>query len=113
MKFSLTQQGAVTVVSLEGNLMGGPESSSLNSKVNELVDNGKTQVVIDLGQVGFMNSSGLGILITSATVLKTAGGRLTLANASEKIQALLKITRLSPLFEVYPSTKAAVESFKR
>jgi anti-sigma B factor antagonist len=112
MKFSLTQQGPVTVIGLEGNLMGGPESSSLNSKVNELVDQGKTNAVIDLAQVGFMNSSGLGLLITSATTLKNAGGRLKLANASEKIMALLKITKLSPLFEIHPSVQAAVASFK-
>jgi anti-sigma B factor antagonist len=113
MKFSIEQRGTVTVIVLEGSLLGGPESTALNSKVNEMVDQGKTRLVIDLTGVEFMNSSGLGLLINSANTLKNAGGRLKLANASEKIAALLKITKLSPLFETHPSVAAAVDSFTK
>ncbi|MDH3251218.1 MAG: STAS domain-containing protein [Ignavibacteria bacterium] len=111
MKFSTEQRGTVTVIGLEGSLMGGPESSALNGQINEMVDQGKIRVVIDLARVGFMNSSGLGLLINSATTLKNAGGSLKLANASEKITALLKITKLAPLFETHSSVQTAVDSF--
>jgi anti-sigma B factor antagonist len=113
MKFRLTQHGAVTVVHLEGNLMGGPDASSLNSKLHELIEEGKTQVVIDLKEVEFMNSSGLGLLIGGVSAMKNAGGMLKIANASEKIAALIKITKLSSLFESHPNVNDAVASFKK
>jgi anti-sigma B factor antagonist len=111
MKFKVAQQGSVTVISIEGSVMGGPDASSLNSQLHELLTAGKKHVVLDLAGVEFMNSSGLGMLIGGASTLKNAGGRLALARASEKIVALIKITRLSPIFDQYESVKDAVASF--
>lgn len=113
MKFTTSQAGTVTIIALDGNLMGGPDASSLNAKLHELVDAGTKQVVIDLAKVQFMNSSGLGLLIGGASLMKNAGGGLKLINASEKIMALIKITKLSSVFESYPSLDAAVSSFKK
>jgi anti-sigma B factor antagonist len=113
MKFKVAQQGTITVISLEGNVMGGPDAASLNSQLHDLVLAKKIQVVLDLAEVEFMNSSGLGMLIGGASTLKNAGGRLKLANASEKIVALIKITKLTPVFELFDSVKAAVQSFKK
>ena len=111
MKFKIAQQGPVTVISLQGNVMGGPDATTLNSQIHQLIDGGKKQVVLDLGGVEFMNSSGLGMLIGGASTLKNAGGRLKLAKASDKILALIRITRLTPVFEHYESVKTAVASF--
>jgi anti-sigma B factor antagonist len=113
MKFKVTQQDAVSVISLQGNVMGGPDATSLNSHLHDLVAAKKTQVVLDLAGVEFMNSSGLGMLIGGASTLKNAGGKLKLANASEKILALIKITKLSPVFEHYDSVMAAIASFTK
>ena len=113
MKFTTAQQGNVTVIELEGNLMGGPDASTLNNKLHELVEAGKKQVVIDMTGVQFMNSSGLGLLIGGVSTMKNAGGGLKLANASEKISALFKITKLSSVFDSYPTVEAAVDSFKK
>ncbi len=113
MKFKTTQSGPATVIELQGNLMGGPDASTLNNKLHELVEGGKKHIIIDLRGVQFMNSSGLGLLIGGASTMKNAGGSLKLANASEKIMALIKITKLSALFESYPSVEAAVESVKK
>jgi anti-sigma B factor antagonist len=112
MKSTVGQQGGVTVISLRGSVMGGPDATALNSQLHELLDNGKKSVVLDLSEVEFMNSSGLGMLIGGASTLKNAGGRLTLAGASEKILNLIRITKLSPVFEQYDSVKAAVASFR-
>lgn len=112
MKFDVAQQGSVTVISLQGSIMGGPDATLLNSQLHELITAQKKQVVLDLAGVEFMNSSGLGMLIGGASTLKNAGGKLKLANASEKILALIKITKLTPLFEQYDSVKAAVSSFR-
>jgi len=111
MKFSTAQHGKVTVVALQGNLMGGPDAASLNARINELVDAKKTRVVIDLTGVQFMNSSGLGLLIGGAQALKTAGGGLKLACASPKIRELLAITRLAPVLENHTTVAEAVAAF--
>ena len=112
MKFSVSQQGTVTVISLQGSALGGPDATSLNSRLHDLMSAGKKHVVLDLGGVDIMNSSGLGMLIGSASTLKNAGGSLKLACASEKILALIKITKLTSVFEHFDSVKAAVVSFR-
>ena len=112
MKFNVAQQGTVTVIGLQGSVMGGPDATSLNSQLHELMSAGKKRIVLDLAGVDFMNSSGLGMLIGTASTLKNAGGTLRLANASDKILALIKITKLTPLFEHFDSVKAAVASFQ-
>jgi anti-sigma B factor antagonist len=112
MKFKTARRGSVTVIELQGNLMGGPDAATLNNKLHELTEAGKKLVVVDLSHVKFMNSSGLSMLIGALTTIKNAGGKLKLANASEKIMTVLKITKLSSVFENYPSVQAAVGSFK-
>lgn len=113
MKFKVDQQSAAIVISLQGSLMGGPDAASLNSQIHELLAAGKKNVVLDLEGVEFMNSSGLGMLIGGASTLKNAGGKLKLAHASEKILGLIKITKLTPVFEHFTTVSAAVESFKK
>jgi anti-sigma B factor antagonist len=113
MKFKTTQQTGVTVIALQGNLMGGPDATVLNGKLHELIEARKTNVVIDLKGVEFMNSSGLGLLIGGVSTMRNAGGSLRFANASEKISGLITITKLGALFDMYPSVDAAVAAIKR
>lgn len=111
MTFTTSQRGTVTVIALQGNLMGGPDATTLNATLHGLVDGGTRHVVLDMAGVEFMNSSGLSLLIGGATILKNAGGALKLARASAKIETLIKITKLSGVFENHPSVEAAVNSF--
>jgi len=113
MKFKTTHQGAVTVIHLQGNLMGGPDAAALNEKLHTSVAAGKTWIVVDLSGVDFMNSSGLSILIAGAGLLKNASGKLALAGASPKIASLFKITKLGPLFNQYPTVEEAVAELKK
>jgi anti-sigma B factor antagonist len=113
MNFTTENHGAVTVVALDGNLMGGPDASALNNKLHELQAAGKTTIVLNLSNVQFINSSGLGILIGGASMLKSAGGALKLAGASEKILAIIKITKLEKVFETYSTVSDAVASVKK
>ena len=113
MKFKTTHQGGVTVIALEGNLMGGPDATMLNGKLHELIDAGRKHAVIDLKGVEFMNSSGLGLLIGGVSTMKNAGGSLRFANASEKIAGLISITKLGSLFAMYPSVDEAVAAIKQ
>ncbi|HXG00068.1 MAG TPA: STAS domain-containing protein [Bacteroidota bacterium] len=113
MNFSTTQQGNVTVIAIEGNLMGGPDASSLNDKLVELIGKKQLHVVLDLAGVGIINSSGLGMLIKGASTMKEAGGALKLAAASERILDLIRITKLSGVLPTFPTVADAVASFTR
>ena len=108
-----SQKSGATVITLKGNLMGGPDASTLNAQLHELIDAGKKHVVIDLKKVDFVNSSGLGLLIGGISTMKNAGGALKFANASPKIIELIALTKLGSLFDLHPSVDAAVQSFNQ
>ncbi len=113
MKFKTSQQSGVTIVAIEGNLMGGPDASTLNDKLVELTDLKKKNVIIDLGGVDIINSSGLGMLIKGASTMKNAGGGLRIAKASEKILDLIKITKLTAILPTHSTVAEAAASFKK
>jgi len=92
--------------------MGGPDAVNLNEKLHELIDQGKKNVVVNLSKVKFMNSSGLGMLIGGLTTLRKAGGDLRIANASDKIESLLMVTKLITVFKHFRSVDEAVASFE-
>lgn len=105
--------GNVAVVSVSGNLMGGPETTAVHDKVREVVGKGYKKLVIDLAGVKWINSSGLGVLMGSLTTMKNAQGEMKLANVSDRIQSLFMITKLVTIFESYESTDKAVGSFMK
>lgn len=92
--------------------MGGPDTVALNEQLHKLIDEGKKNVVVDLGKVNFMNSSGLGMLIGGYTTMKNAGGDLRICNATDKIESLLMITKLITVFQHFKSLDEAVKSFE-
>jgi len=112
MQIAEQRQGDVVVLSLKGKLMGGPETQAVHEKVKELAENKVTKVVIDLGNVKWMNSSGLGALMGSLTTTRNAGGELKLANVTEKVQSLFMITKLITIFSTHDSVEDAVGAFE-
>lgn len=111
MNFNTSERYNCVVIEFKGNVMGGPDAVSLNEKLHELIDAGKTNIVVDLSKVKFMNSSGLGMLIGALTTMRKAGGDLRIANASDKIESLLIVTKLITIFKHYKSVDEAVDSF--
>jgi len=105
-------QGDVAVIELKGKLMGGPETSGIHTKVKELVNNDVKKVVIDLGKVTWMNSTGLGALMGSMTTLRNAGGDLKLARVTEKVNSLFMITKLITIFDTLDNVEDAIKAFK-
>jgi len=101
----------ITVIELEGSVLGGPDATILNDMLHSLTEQRKKKIVVDLSGVQGMNSSGLSMLITGLTTMKNAGGDLKIAAASKKIESLLAITKLTTVFELYPSVRMAVASF--
>jgi anti-sigma B factor antagonist len=113
MKFKTSQQNGVTVIAIDGNLMGGPDASTLNDKLVELIDEKKNMIVLDISGVNIINSSGLGMLIKGASTMKSVGGGLKIAKASDKILELIKVTRLTAVLETYKTVADAAKSFKK
>ena len=93
MSINVNEQNGIVVISLAGKIMGGPEAGQINDQINTLIDQDKKKIVIDLQEVEWMNSSGLGILIGAITTLKNNEGKLVLINVSDRIENLLKITK--------------------
>ncbi|GAB4326868.1 MAG: hypothetical protein Kow0074_21800 [Candidatus Zixiibacteriota bacterium] len=113
MQLTEREDNGVAVLMPSGKIMGGPDATILREKIHELVKGGKLHVVIDLAKVDWMNSNGLGILISGMTTLRDNNGDLKLANVTEKIQSLLTITKLITVFEAYESVPDAVQSFSK
>ena len=112
MNFNVSERYNCVVLEFKGNVMGGPDAVSLNDKLHELIEKDQTNVVVDLSKVKFMNSSGLGMLIGGLTTMRKAGGDLRIANATDKIESLLVITKLITVFKHFKSLDKAVESYK-
>lgn len=112
MKFSSSLKNGILVFALKGKIMGGPESAEFHEELKKAVAAGQRKLVMDLGEVEWMNSSGLGLLISSLTTVRNSGGEMKLARATDKITSLLVITKLNSVFESLPTVEAAAASFK-
>ncbi len=111
MRLSDREQDGVVILQPKGKIMGGPDATLLHDKLYEYIDQGKKNVVVDLAGVDWMNSTGLGILISGFTTLRNNDGILKLANVTDKIQSLLTITKLVSVFEAHDSIEEAIASF--
>ncbi len=110
MKFDDKLDGEIAIISISGKIMGGDETTLFHGKIHEYLSAGKKNILIDLEKVDWMNSVGLGMLISALTAVKNGGGRLVLANIT-KIESILTITRLITVFEHYDSLDAAKGSY--
>jgi anti-sigma B factor antagonist len=104
------QVGGVTVLDLNGKLTI-ENAQLLRDKFHGLVDQGRKQLILNLGDVPYIDSGGLGVLVAAYTTLKRSGGRLTLMKVNKKNHDLLSITRLVTVFETYDSEPEAVASY--
>ena len=111
MNFNVDERYNAVLITLKGNVMGGPDGAKLHDTLHELKEKGKKNVVVDLSKAKFMNSSGLGMLISGMTTMRNAGGDLRLANVADRIQSLLVITKLITVFKHYDSVDEAVMSY--
>lgn len=112
MNFNVDERYNAVVLQLKGNVMGGPDGAKLHDELHEMKEAGKKNVVVDLAKVKFMNSSGLGMLISGMTTMRNSGGDLRLANVADRIQSLLVITKLITVFKHFDSVEEAVDSFE-
>ena len=112
MNYSIDERYNAVVMTLKGNVMGGPDGAKLHDDLRNLREQGKKNVVVDLSRVKFMNSSGLGMLISALTTMRNGDGDLRLANVADRIQSLLVITKLITVFKHYDNVDEAVQSYE-
>jgi anti-sigma B factor antagonist len=113
MKLSSYEKDGILVLEPKGKIMGGPDATILHDKLHEYIENGIKKVVINMEKVEWMNSTGLGILISGLTTLRNNQGELKLANVTGKIHSLLTITKLITAFEAFDSVEDALNSFRK
>lgn len=111
MKLSDRTVDDIVILEPKGKIMGGPDATLLNDKLHEYIDKNKKKVIIDLSKVEWMNSTGLGILISGLTTMKNNGGDLKLASVTAKIESLLTITKLITVFDSHDTVEHALASF--
>ena len=105
------QAGDVTILDLEGKVTIGEGSVALRGAIRRLLGEGKNKILLNLGKVGYIDSSDIGELVSSFTAVNKEGGSLKLLNLTQKIQDLLAITKLLTVFDVYDEEAEALASF--
>jgi len=105
------EAGGVTVLELEGRIVLGEESNAFRERVKTLLAAGKTKIVLNMGNVTYIDSAGLGTLVASHQSARTQGATLRLAQLGQKFMELLQVTKLLTVFDVYPTEAEAIKSF--
>jgi anti-sigma B factor antagonist len=113
MRMQMTERhvGTVTILDLVGKLTIDQDAQRLKDKINSLIHDGRTQVIINLAHVPYIDSGGLGQLVASYGSIAKAGGGMKLLHVNTKNHDLLSLTRLVTLFQTFDSEDAAVASF--
>ncbi len=106
------QAGDVTVLDLNGKITIGEGSVALRGAIRRLIEENKKKILLNLAGVGYVDSSGIGELVSSFTSVNKEGGQLKLLNLTQKIQDLLAITKLLTVFDVYENESEALSSYK-
>ena len=104
--------GDVVVLDVKGRITLGEGDEVLKDKVNTLVNQGRKKIILNLADVPYVDSAGLGEIVRTYTTVSRQGGKLKLLNLTKRIQDLLAITKLLTVFETYESEQDAVGSFK-
>ena len=110
-KLSTRQVGDVTVIDAAGRITLGEGTTALRDSIRDSLNAGHKKVLLNLGEVNYIDSSGIGELVSAFTTVTNQGGQLKLLNLSKRIQDLLQITKLYTVFEVHDDEAAAIRSF--
>ena len=106
------QAGDVAILDLDGEVRIGDSATALRSAIRELVAGGNKNILLNLAGVKYIDSSGIGELVSSYTTINKDGGQLKLLSLTQKLQDLLTITKLLTVFDVYDTEAEALSSYK-
>ena len=112
MKVSSRQVNGVTVVDMMGRITRGEGSVVLRDTIRDLLGKGEKKILLNLGNVTYIDSSGIGELVSAFTSVRNQGGELKLLNLTKKVHDLLQITKLYTVFDIRDDETAAVGAFK-
>jgi anti-sigma B factor antagonist len=112
MKTSTRQVDGITIVDLSGRITLGEGSVLLRDVVRDLVTKGQRKILLNLGDVTYIDSSGIGELVSAFTTVRNQGGELKLLNLTKKVHDLLQITKLYTVFDIKDDEASAVAAFK-
>jgi anti-sigma B factor antagonist len=110
MSFAMTREGETLVVDVGGQLIVG-NRQELKQRVLDELERGERRFLIDFAQTGYIDSSGLGVLVSLSKKIREQGGELRLANLNEDLKTLFELTKLDTLFQISDSRERALESF--
>ena len=106
------QAGDITILDMDGKITIGEGSVALRSAIRRLLEEGRKKILLNLGGVGYIDSSGIGEPVSSYTAISNAGGQLKLLNLTQKLKDLLGITKLLTVFDTYTDESEALGSYK-
>ena len=110
-KLTTRQVGDVTVVDVAGRITLGEGSSVLRDAMRDLVSKNQKKILLNLGEVSYIDSSGIGELVSGFTTVTNGGGSLKLLNLNKRVKDLLQITKLYTVFDVHEDEASAIRSF--
>ena len=110
-KLTTRQVGDVTVIDVAGRITLGEGSSTLRDALRDLVGKNQKKVLLNLGEVSYIDSSGIGELVSGFTTVTNSGGSLKLLNLNKRVKDLLQITKLYTVFDVHEDEAGAIRSF--
>jgi len=113
LKMTNREVDGVSVVALDGRIVLGEESNALREKVKGLIAAGKKKIVLNMDNITFIDSAGLGTLVAAHHSAKSQGAGLRLCHLGSKFQEVLQITKLMTVFDVYNTEAEAVASFSK
>lgn len=113
MKISNRQVDGVTILDLSGRITLGEGSVQLRDAVRDLLSKGQKEILLNLADVNYIDSSGIGELVSAFTTVRNQGGELKLLKLTKKVHDLLQITKLYTVFDVKDDEAQAIGSFKR
>ena len=112
MKIETRTVGGVKVLDCSGKITLGEGTMVVRNTVRDILQNGGKKIILNLGDVSYIDSSGIGELVSTFTTVINQGGQLKLLNLTKKIHELLQITKLLTVFQVFENEQAALASFK-
>ncbi len=112
LKLSVRNVNGIAVVDAAGRLIFGDESASLRDTVKTVISENK-RIILNLGEVTYIDSGGLGTLVALYTTARSAGGDIKLASLTKRVGDLLQVTKLLTVFDVYDTEKQALDSFRK
>jgi anti-sigma B factor antagonist len=112
MKFKHEIEDGVVVLALSGKVMGGPDFEKFHGEIKNLIEDGHRYFLLDFSKVDWINSTGIGIMVSAFHSIKAAEGRMVICGANKRVRGIYYVSKLDKIFETFDDCAAAHESLK-